>query len=188
MRRSSHGRRRRHRNHSVAAPGDARPANDRRLSAAHLAAIAFPAILRRLYVARDDDTAGAAALAKLVRRADAAGIEVVPLEPRLDDFNSDLRHLGLERLRASIGHQLVVGDRAQFLMPLIPDAAGLRAIKRRVAVAVGLARMVCASAAYLLAWEITLKPSSCCLLFQNHQIEGYGLIPGHIDKSRWVTA
>lgn len=85
------------------------------LSASHLAAILFPPALRRLYVARDDDPAGAGALATLRRRAMPAGIEVVPLEPRLDDFNSDLTAFGRERLAASLRAQLQTGDAAQFL-------------------------------------------------------------------------
>ena len=39
------------------------------LSAAHLAAILFPATLRRLYIARDDDPAGDGAMASLIDRA-----------------------------------------------------------------------------------------------------------------------
>ena len=85
------------------------------LSAAHLAAIGFPKGLRRLYVARDDDPAGAGALATLTERAGPEGIAVVPLEPRLDDFNSDLRHLGRERLAAAVRVQLMTADAARFL-------------------------------------------------------------------------
>ena len=80
------------------------------LSAAHLAAILFPIGLQRLYVARDDDPAGTAALASLTERAMPAGIEVVPLESRLDDFNSDLRTFGRERLAASVRSQLRAED------------------------------------------------------------------------------
>lgn len=86
------------------------------LSAAHLAAILFPASLKRLYVARDDDPAGAGALETLTERAIPAGIEVVSLEPRLDDFNSDLCAFGRERLAAALRDQLRVGDAEQFLM------------------------------------------------------------------------
>lgn len=85
------------------------------LSAAHLAAILFPAGLKRLYVARDDDPAGAGALKTLNQRAIPAGIEVVPLEPRLGDFNDDLMAFGRERLAAGLRAQLRVGDAAQFL-------------------------------------------------------------------------
>ncbi|HET6523527.1 DUF7146 domain-containing protein [Sphingopyxis sp.] len=85
------------------------------LSGAHLAAIVFPAGLRRLYVARDDDKAGAAALATLTGRAEEAGIPVVRLEPRRDDFNSDLCAFGLEALGASLRGQLSAADAARFL-------------------------------------------------------------------------
>lgn len=85
------------------------------LSAAHLAAILFPAGLQCLYVARDDDPAGMGALATLTERASSAGIEIAPLEPRLDDFNSDLRAFGRERLAASLRAQLRAGDAERFL-------------------------------------------------------------------------
>ena len=61
------------------------------LSAAHLAALLFPAALRRLYIARDDDPAGDVAMASLIDRAHEAGIEALVLSPRLGDFNEDLR-------------------------------------------------------------------------------------------------
>ena len=38
----------------------------------------------------------------LTSRAEQAGIEALPLSPRLGDFNEDLRKLGLEELRAAI--------------------------------------------------------------------------------------
>ena len=80
------------------------------LSAAHLAAVLFPAGLQRLYVARDDDPAGAGALATLTERATEAEIDVVPLEPQLDDFNGDLCAFGRERLAASLRAQLRADD------------------------------------------------------------------------------
>jgi len=85
------------------------------LSAAHLAAIQFPASLKRLYVARDDDPAGAGALKALSGRAILAGIEVMPLEPRLGDFNDDLRAFGREQLAAELLTQLKAADAGQFL-------------------------------------------------------------------------
>ena len=85
-------------------------------SAAHLAAILFPTALRRLYVARDDDPAGAGALATLTERALAKGIEVVPLEPRLDDFNSDLTTFGRKHLVNMIGAQLRADDAERFMI------------------------------------------------------------------------
>jgi hypothetical protein len=53
------------------------------LSAAHLAAILFPDTLRRLYIARDDDPAGDAAMATLIDRAQESGIEAITLSPAL---------------------------------------------------------------------------------------------------------
>ncbi len=85
------------------------------LSAAHLAAILFPAGLKRLYVARDDDPAGAGALKTLTQRTIPAGIEIVPLEPRLGDFNDDLMAFGRERLAAGLRGQLRAEDAARFL-------------------------------------------------------------------------
>ena len=72
------------------------------LSANHLAAILFPATLRRLYVARDRDPAGDIAMATLTERARAAGIEALSLSPALGDFNDDLRRLGSDDLRAAL--------------------------------------------------------------------------------------
>jgi hypothetical protein len=80
------------------------------LSAAHLAAILFPDMLRRLYIARDDDPAGDGAVATLVARAQAAGIEAIALSSRSVDFNEDLRALGLSALRAELRVQLAPQD------------------------------------------------------------------------------
>lgn len=85
------------------------------LSAAHLAAVAFPEALRRLYVARDDDPAGTTALAMLRDRASERGIEVCPLEPAYGDFNGDLRTLGRRGLAASLRAQLMAADRLKHL-------------------------------------------------------------------------
>lgn len=85
------------------------------LSAAHLAAISFPRGLRRLYVACDDDPAGAGALATLKERGTSSGVEVLPLHPGLDDFNSDLRILGREQVVTSILSQLEGADAVEFL-------------------------------------------------------------------------
>lgn len=85
------------------------------LSAAHLAAILFPETLRRLYIVRDNDPAGDGARDSLVERANAVGIEAIVLSPVLDDFNEDLRHLGLDTLRANLRGQLAPQDVARFL-------------------------------------------------------------------------
>src|SRR5262245_34892450 len=85
------------------------------LSANHLAALLFRVTLRRLYVVRDDDTPGDFAVATLTQRAQAAGIEVLTLSPTLADFNEDLRHLGVDHLRAALRLQLAAQDVPRFL-------------------------------------------------------------------------
>jgi hypothetical protein len=85
------------------------------LSANHLAALLFPPTLRRLYVARDRDPAGDAAMASLAHRAEAAGIEALGLSSTFDDLNEDLRRLGIEELRASVRLQLVPQDVVRFM-------------------------------------------------------------------------
>lgn len=86
------------------------------LSASHLSAWIFPAALCRLYVACDADAAGRWALAKLLQRGLDAGLEVLPLHPRLDDFNSDLMAFGLAELGDWIASQLAGRDAAAFLL------------------------------------------------------------------------
>jgi Toprim domain len=83
-------------------------------SSAHLAAILFPPTLRRLYVARDRDTAGDAAFGILTDRAQAAGIELVSLMPDLADFNDDLRQHGALAMGQRLRLQLHVQDRTRF--------------------------------------------------------------------------
>jgi hypothetical protein len=85
------------------------------LSAAHLAAILFPATLRRLYIARDDDPAGDGAMESLVERAQEVGIEAIVLSPRLGDFNEDLRAFGIGALRAATRVQIVPEDVVRFM-------------------------------------------------------------------------
>jgi hypothetical protein len=92
------------------------------LSANHLAAILFPATLRRLYVARDRDPAGDLAVATLTERAQSAGIEALTFTPVLGDFNEDLRHVGVDELRAALRVQLAPEDVPRFLLAI--DAAG----------------------------------------------------------------
>jgi Toprim domain len=80
------------------------------LSANHLAAVLFPATLRRLYIARDRDPAGDLAVRTLTERARSTGIEAVTLSPVLGDFNEDLQQLGVDELRAALRVQLVPED------------------------------------------------------------------------------
>jgi hypothetical protein len=68
------------------------------LSANHLAALALPPNLRRLYVACDNDDAGRHAAEALSGRVQASGIEVFVLTPTADDFNADLRLFGRDAL------------------------------------------------------------------------------------------
>ncbi len=84
------------------------------LSANHLGAFLFPESLRRIYVARDKDAAGDRAFAALTERAGEAGIEALSLMPALLDFDDDLRHLGLDELRAALRVQLVPEDVPRF--------------------------------------------------------------------------
>jgi hypothetical protein len=84
------------------------------LSANHLAALILPAGLRRLYVARDDDAAGHHATLTLIDRAQAHGIEALPLDAALGDFNDDLRLLGFARLADGIRGQLDPEDIERF--------------------------------------------------------------------------
>ena len=86
------------------------------LSANHLAAMALSPSLRRLYIARDADAAGSTVQALLLQRAETAGIEAVPLSPRLGDFNEDLHVFGLDALRAALRMQLVPEDVSRFLL------------------------------------------------------------------------
>ncbi len=85
------------------------------LSAAHLSAIAFPDTLRRLYIARDNDPAGDAAIKTLIERTSAAGIAAMVLTPRLGDFNEDLRLLGADALRAILRVQIAAQDIERFM-------------------------------------------------------------------------
>ena len=86
------------------------------LSANHLAAMALSSSLRRLYIARDADAAGDTVQAVLLKRAETAGIEAIPLSPRLGDFNEDLHVFGLDALRATLRIQLVPEDVSRFLL------------------------------------------------------------------------
>jgi hypothetical protein len=94
------------------------------LSAAHLAAILFPATLRRLYIVRDDDRAGDGAKKGLIDRAQAAGIEAIVLSPQCGDFNEDLRCLGINALWAALRIQIIPEDATRFLDTRVRSRAG----------------------------------------------------------------
>jgi hypothetical protein len=88
------------------------------LSANHLSAMSLSSSLRRLYIARDADAAGELVQMTLTQRAKAAGIEAIPLSPRLGDFNEDLHIFGLDALRAALRIQLAPEDISRFLLPM----------------------------------------------------------------------
>ena len=85
------------------------------LSAAHLAAILFPATLRRLYIVRDNDPAGDGAVAGLFDRAQSAGIEAMVLSPQCGRLQRGSAELGINALRAALRVQLAPEDVARFL-------------------------------------------------------------------------
>ena len=85
------------------------------LSGAHLAALILPPDLRHLYIARDADPAGERGAATLRQRAEAAGILVSDLDPREDDFNTDLCHLGPRDLALLLAPQLDPNDAVAYL-------------------------------------------------------------------------
>jgi hypothetical protein len=81
------------------------------LSSGHLGAVQLPEGLQRLYIAIDRDPAGQRAAERLSARALDAGIAVRVLEPRLGDFNDDLRANGKEALRQHLARQIGPEDR-----------------------------------------------------------------------------
>jgi hypothetical protein len=85
------------------------------LSAAHLSAILFPAMLRRLYVIRDRDPAGDGARDSLIARATSVGIEAITVSPVRGDFNEDLCWRGIDALRATLKEQLHPEDVSRFM-------------------------------------------------------------------------
>ncbi|MBX9934194.1 MAG: toprim domain-containing protein [Methylobacterium sp.] len=86
------------------------------LSAGHLGALILPAGLRQLYIARDADEAGARGAWTLRRRAESQGISVSDLNPREDDFNRDLCHLGPRDLALHLAPQLDPNDAVAHLL------------------------------------------------------------------------
>ena len=76
----------------------------------------MPKGLKRLYIAIDRDPAGQRAAERLSARARDAGIAVRVLEPRLGDFNDDLRANGKEALRKHLAGQIGLEDRQRLLV------------------------------------------------------------------------
>jgi Toprim domain len=83
-------------------------------SANHLAAFIPPPGLKRLYVARDRDAAGAKAFAALDARAETLGIKAMPLDPMTNDFNDDLTVHGHQALLHHVKTQLDPDDAVRF--------------------------------------------------------------------------
>jgi len=81
------------------------------LSSGHLGAVLLPEGVQRLYIAIDRDPAGQRAAERLSARALDAGIECHVMEPRLGDFNDDLRAHGAEALRQHLAGQIRPEDR-----------------------------------------------------------------------------
>ena len=81
------------------------------LSSGHLGAVLLPEGLQRLCIAIDCDPAGQRAAERLSARATEVGIAIRVLEPRLGDFNDDLRAYGKEALRQHLAEQIGPEDR-----------------------------------------------------------------------------
>lgn len=76
------------------------------LSAAHLTMLVLPQCPTTLLIARDNDAAGRNSAERLRERAEAAGLAVAVLRPRLIDFNADLRRWGHDALAERVRSQL----------------------------------------------------------------------------------
>jgi hypothetical protein len=87
------------------------------LSASHLAALVLPPSVRRLYVARDNDDAGARVGRILTERADRQGIETITLSPCTGDFNEDLRRIPTLEMAKQLRVQLTPIDVALLRIP-----------------------------------------------------------------------
>ena len=85
------------------------------LSAAHLAALRPPSILRRLYIVADRDQAGRDAAERLATRARSTSVEVITLVPMLGDLNDDLAAFGKRHLAGHVRSQFVAED-AHFIV------------------------------------------------------------------------
>ncbi|KGM85863.1 Toprim domain protein [Roseovarius mucosus DSM 17069] len=81
------------------------------LSSGHLGAVQLPDGVQRLYIAIDRDPAGQRAAERLSARATEVGIAARVLEPRLGDFNDDLRVHGADALRQHLAGQIGPEDR-----------------------------------------------------------------------------
>ena len=82
------------------------PANDRAFAPRDRAPTGSREAARRLFAASET----------LTERAEAAEIEALALDPRLDDFNADLQMFGVAVLAAHVAPQLRDEDVARFLV------------------------------------------------------------------------
>ena len=80
------------------------------LSSGHLGGVLLPEGVLRLYIAVDRDPAGHRAAERLSARAAEVGVHVILLEPRLGDFNDDLRTDGMKALRQHLAKQISPED------------------------------------------------------------------------------
>ncbi|MFM7442862.1 MAG: toprim domain-containing protein, partial [Tabrizicola sp.] len=81
------------------------------LASGHLGAVLLPEGVQRLCIAIDRDPAGQRAAERLSTRATEVGIGCDVLEPRLGDFNDDLRAYGKAVLRQHLAGQIGPEDR-----------------------------------------------------------------------------
>lgn len=84
------------------------------LSTSHLFLFRLPARLKRLYIAADNDHAGAIAAKRLEDRVKAEGLDCRDLLSDLKDWNRDLCDHGEDRARATLLRQLTPNDRERF--------------------------------------------------------------------------
>jgi hypothetical protein len=84
------------------------------LSAAHLSALLFPPGLRRLYLLRDNDAAGASAEARLRERCREAGLQFRVLKPAAKDLNVDLSTKPAYAVKTRMLAQMEPEDRSRF--------------------------------------------------------------------------
>ena len=85
------------------------------LSSGHLGAVLLPKGLQRLYIAIDRDPAGQRAAERLTAGAAEIGIGCHLLEPRLGDFNDDLRADGPEALLGHLAKQIDLKDQHRLI-------------------------------------------------------------------------
>ena len=92
------------------------------LTANHLAALRLPKGLKRLYIALDNDPAGASAAERLAITAFEQGIDVQLLRPTTGDWNEDLMNIPRNDLVLRLHALLLQEDAAEYLAA--PGASG----------------------------------------------------------------